>query len=250
MNTGMRITRFLLACLLGLALGVWSLPLLTAQQTDQSTEPTQVQPTQGNKQGSQAAGQPAGSAQAQSSNQKAADLLNNINKGQIDLGTMMQGQASNASVKDYSKMVTDDHQQAQDKLQTLASQSNMTLTVSKKSADANMKLKDKLSNAEGAQRDKEFLQAEVKEHQEAIKDLKKIEPKVTDAQLKTYISDILPTLQKHESEASKLLTQMSGPAAGAPAGQAQPQGTEQKPPMSETPPSGQTPPDQQNPPLF
>ena len=250
MNSGKRHRRVLMTSILGLALCAWSLPAMGQYGAPSSGQPQQgqqAQPPQGQAQpgttGGQAAGQPSGSAATQDPNQRAANMINTMNQNQIDLGKMMQDQGQSANVKSYSKSLADEHQQAQDKLQSLATKSNMTLQTNQRMKDSQAKLKDKLSSAQGTQRDRDFLQAEVRSHSNAIQHLTKMESQVTDPQLKTYITELIPTLQKHESEAKTLLQQMGGPAAGAPAGQAQPQATpQQAPPAQPTPPPAQPPP--------
>lgn len=212
--------------------------------------------------GGQAAGQPSGSAAMQDPNQRAANLINTINSGEIDLGKMMQDQAQNSNVKDFSKTLADDHQKAQDQLKDVASKANLTLGTNTHEQAENQRLKDRLTSAQGTQRDRAFLHAEVRDHAKAVRQLRHMETQVTDPQLKSYISSVIPTLQKHEQDARNLLQQMGGGAgAGAPAGKAQPQGTEEQQkhethpsghaPSGQSAPSGQqqTPPSSQNPPM-
>lgn len=265
MTTGSRPRRILLTGVLGLAFCVWSLPALSGQQSDQSSGQSQQGQSQQNQaqqgQQGQAAGQPSGSAATQDPNQRAANLINTINNGEIDLGKMMQDQAQNSNVKDFSKTLTDDHQKAQDQLKDVASKANLTLGTNAHEQAENQRLKDRLTSAQGAQRDRAFLHAEVRDHAKAVRQLRHMEAQVTDPQLKSYISSVIPTLQKHERDARNLLQQMGGAAAGAPAGKAQPQGTEEQqeheshpsgqPPSGQSSPSGQqqTPPSSQNPPM-
>ena len=230
----------------------------------QQGQPQQNQAQKG--QQGQAAGQPSGSAATQDPNQRAANLINTINNGEIDLGKMMQDQAQNSSVKDFSKTLTDQHQKAQDQLKDVASKANLTLGTDEHEQAESQKLKDRLTSAQGAQRDRAYLHAEVRDHAKAVRQLRHMENQVTDPQLKSYIGSIIPTMQKHEQDARHLLQQMGGGAgAGAPAGQAQPQGTPQsteeqqehethpsgQPPSGQSAPSGQqqTPPNSQNPPM-
>ena len=244
---------------------------MAGQQSDQSSgqsqqgqsqqdQSQQNQAQQGQK--GQAAGQPSGSAATQDPNQHAANLINTINNGEIDLGKMMQDQAQNSNVKDFSKTLVDDHQKAQDQLKDVASKANLTLGTNAHEQAENQRLKDRLTSAQGAQRDRAFLHAEVRDHAKAVRQLRHMEAQVTDPQLKSYISSVIPTMQKHEQDARHLLQQMGGGAgAGAPAGQAQPQGTEEQqehethpsgqPPSGQSAPSGQqqTPPSSQNPPM-
>jgi putative membrane protein len=160
----------------------------------------------------QAASQPSGKAasaaksakSASSANQRAADLLNTINKGEIDTGQLMQNHAQSQPVKDFANMLVSEHQDAQKQLESTASQSSINLSTNSSLQKQNEAVENRLKNESGAQADKVFINNEVKDHTMAIRRLKAIEPNVTDGGLKSIIDSSLQAMQKHLDAAKKL----------------------------------------------
>jgi len=160
----------------------------------------------------QPAAQPSGKAahsarSANSANQRAADLLNTINKGEIDTGQLMQNHAESQSVKDYANMLVNDHQDAQKQLESTAGQNNINLTTNAALQKHSEAAENRLKNESGAQADKAFINDEVRDHTTAIRRLKALEPNVTDSGLKSVIDSSLQTMQKHLDAAKKLQSQ-------------------------------------------
>lgn len=150
------------------------------------------------------------SKSATSANQRAADLINTVNKGEIDTAKMMQDHSQNDQVKDFAKSLETDHQDAQNKLEAVAGQSNISLREMPAMRKQDNTLKQKLQSDSPTAADKAYLAAEVKDHSSAIRRLKSMEPNVTDPALKSYIDSTLPVLQKHLDEAKKLQGQLGG----------------------------------------
>src|SRR6185437_10389779 len=154
----------------------------------------------------QAASQPSHSAA--SANKRAADLLNTVNKDEIDTAQMMQDHTQNTAVKEYAQTLVNDHKDSQQKLETAASQSNKNLQ------DQDSKLKERLQNESGAPSDKAFVSSQIREHRMAIRELKQLEPQVTDQGLKEVVRNAIPVLQKHLDQARKLQSQLGGKSGG------------------------------------
>src|SRR6185312_675290 len=99
-----------------------------------------------------------------SANQRAADLLNTVNKDEIDTAQMMQDHTQNTAVKDFAQTLVNDHKDAQQKLETAAGQSNINLQENKSMQNQDSKLKDRLQNENGAASDKAFVNSEIRDH--------------------------------------------------------------------------------------
>jgi len=172
------------------------------------TNPQQSQmPQQG-----QASSQPSHSAM--SANQRAADLLNTVNKDEIDTAQMMQDHTQNTAVKDFAQTLVNDHKDAQQKLETAAGQSNINLQENKSMQNQDSKLKDRLQNENGAASDKAFVNSEIRDHRTAIRELKRLEPQITDPGLKDVVQNAIPVMQKHLDAAQKLQSQLGGKSSG------------------------------------
>lgn len=150
------------------------------------------------------------SRSAASANQRAADLLNTINKGEINLAQMMQGHTQNQQVKDFADTLVNDHKDAQNKLESAASSANINLKENPAMQKADQKLQDRISNEKGVMADKAFISSQVRDHRMAIQQLKRLEPRITDPQLKDVVQSTIPVLQKHLDDAQKLQSQLGG----------------------------------------
>lgn len=114
---------------------------------------------------------------------------------EVELGNMAAQKAKSQPVKDFGKMMVDDHTKANDNLKNLASQKNIDLPAS--ITEDQRKEIDKLSKKTGAEFDKSYVDMMVEDHKKDIADFKKAEGTVSDNDIKNFITNTLPTLQKH-----------------------------------------------------
>lgn len=114
---------------------------------------------------------------------------------EVKLGKIAMKNGKSQAVKDFGKMMVDDHTKINDQLKKLASNKNIDLpaTVS----DAQQKEIDKLSNESGSAFDKDYVKMMTKDHKEDIEAFKKEGDRASDSDYKSFISKTLPTLQKH-----------------------------------------------------
>jgi putative membrane protein len=114
---------------------------------------------------------------------------------EVQLGNLAMKNGGTQAVKDFGKMMVDDHTKINDQMKDLASKKNVDLpaTVS----DDQQKDIDKLSKKTGKEFDKDYVSMMVKDHKDDIDAFKKAQDKISDNDYKTFISNALPTLQKH-----------------------------------------------------
>ena len=114
---------------------------------------------------------------------------------EVELGNLAQQKASNQAVKNFGKMMVDDHTKANENLKTIATQKNIDLPPT--ITDDQRKDIDKLSKKTRADFDKAYVDMMVDDHKKDIAAFKKAEGDVSDNDLKNFITNTLPTLQKH-----------------------------------------------------
>jgi putative membrane protein len=116
-----------------------------------------------------------------------------------ELGTQ---KAERADVKEFAKMMVDDHTKSNTELATLAKSKGVETSqmISEKGAD---KFKD-LENEKGGAFDKAFLDQMEKEHKNMIDDFEDAQKDVKDGELKAWIDKTLPTLRAHLDHVKKL----------------------------------------------
>lgn len=130
--------------------------------------------------------------------QKTKDFVNDAATGgmmEVELGNMAAQKASSQRVKDFGKMMVDDHTKANDNLKNITSQKNIDLPAS--ITPDQRKDIDKLSKKSGSAFDKDYVNMMVDDHKKDIDAFKKAENDVNDNDIKTFITNTLPVLQKH-----------------------------------------------------
>jgi len=114
---------------------------------------------------------------------------------EVNLGNIAMKNAGSQSVKDFGKLMVDDHTKINDDLKDLASKKNITLPTAV--SDDQQKDIDKLTKKTGRDFDKDYVSMMVDDHKKDIADFKKNGDKLSDPDFKTFIINSLPILQKH-----------------------------------------------------
>lgn len=180
------------AALVGLA--VVSSALLLSAQTSTSTVPSPVVVYQ-----SERGSHPTSALDA---NQRALEIVNTANIGQIQMGEYMQQHANNRYVKQYAREVTNDHHNAEDKLKADMG-NHVTDDFDTALQEDNYHQMEQLQELSGNQEDNTFLRDEISDHQEVISQLQHLEPEITDPRIKRYVEQTIPMLEKHLADARK-----------------------------------------------
>jgi putative membrane protein len=161
---------------------------------------------------------------------------------EVELGRLAAEKASNAEVKQFAQRMVDDHGKANQQLSTIAQQKNVqvpTELTGKAKADH-----DRLSKLSGEQFDRAYMQLMVQDHRKDVGEFRKQSTKAKDADVKSFASQTLPTLEDHLKMAQQTQSALNGARAtsGKPSGSAStPQGTGGTQPKGTptTPPSQQ-----------
>lgn len=114
---------------------------------------------------------------------------------EIELSKLAQQNSKNERVKNFADMIIQDHTSANSQLATLAGTKNVTLPDSL-SQDSKSDV-DKLSRKAGKDFDKDYMKKMVDDHKKTIDDFKDELNDVKNPQLQAWITNTLPTLEKH-----------------------------------------------------
>jgi len=128
------------------------------------------------------------------------DRLHNSNLTEIEAGKLAQDNGHSKATKDYGKMLVSDHTSADQQVIALAKEEKIDLAASTPVVGSN-NLADLTA---GPKFDRRFARSRVDDHKKEIAEVTAVRDTTTDAKLKTLLTDILPTLQKHESMAESL----------------------------------------------
>lgn len=104
--------------------------------------------------------------------------------------------ATSADVKMHAKHMLTDHMKMGDEMKALASKKGLTVST-EPPADKKQMLDDMNANKKGKDWDIAYLDAQVKDHEEAIALFESGSAGVKDADLKAMIDKTLPTLRDH-----------------------------------------------------
>ena len=114
---------------------------------------------------------------------------------EVQFGELAKTKGTDQSVKTFGERMVTDHQRANDELKQIASSKGATIP-SEVSHSERTSI-DKLQKATGAEFDKEFARAMVKDHKKDVKDFKDAVDDVKDPELKAFAQKTLGTLQEH-----------------------------------------------------
>lgn len=123
---------------------------------------------------------------------------------EVEAGQLATTKATNQAVKDHGKMMVTDHTKANEQLMQIATQKGISLP---KALPAEHKQnKDKLTKSAGAEFDKMYVSQMVKDHEKTIALFEKEAKSGTDAALRTFAEQTLPTLRQHLEHTRTLAT--------------------------------------------
>jgi len=114
---------------------------------------------------------------------------------EVQAGKVAQDNAQNQRVKDFGGMMVTDHSKANDELKSYASGHGITLPESLPAAQ--QKQIDAMKNMKGSAFDRHYVSMMVEDHQKDVAEFKKQSTGAKDDQLRSWVTNTLPTLQKH-----------------------------------------------------
>jgi len=126
---------------------------------------------------------------------------------EISEGHAAEAKGQSPAVKAFGKKMVGDHTKAADELKDVAAKSGVKLpTVA---SNDEKQVGEKLAKLQGADFDKAYAEHAVKDHEDAVALFKNEASAGSDAGLKTFAQQTLPTLEEHLRMAKEL------PAGGA-----------------------------------
>jgi putative membrane protein len=134
--------------------------------------------------------------------------LHVADQGEVQMGQLAQ-QNGGPAVKEYGRMLVEDHSQHDQKVQALAGSKGVDLAhLTDKDAlheqKESQEIYGKLSKKTGKDFDQAFAKAMVDDHKKDIKMAQKARQSEQDADLRTLLDETLPTLEQHKQKAEAL----------------------------------------------
>ena len=128
--------------------------------------------------------------------------------GEIDLARWAKDHAQNGDVKDYAKMLEDQHGEALEDLQKMLNKHGVNESTHSKPADAQDKMAS-LQSMSGGAFDREYINTMVDNHQKTLDELNAALSSTQNADLKDYINDLIPKVHKHLDKARELQSNLA-----------------------------------------
>ncbi len=128
------------------------------------------------------------------------DKLHSSNLTEIEAGKLAQDNGHTKATKDYGKMLVSDHTSADKQVVALAKEEKIDLSASTPVVGS----KSLADLTAGPAFDRRFARSMVDDHKKEIAEVTAARDQTTDPKLKTLLTAMLPTLEKHESMAESL----------------------------------------------
>jgi len=126
----------------------------------------------------------------------------NVGMMEVELGKVAQQKSHSRRVRDFGKMMVDDHSGLDDRMKEIATSLNITLPDSIATGDR--KKVDDLKKKSGNAFDKAYIGMMVNGHTSVINDFEKAANDIKDTMLNSFATQALPVLQKHLDSAQAI----------------------------------------------
>jgi putative membrane protein len=121
--------------------------------------------------------------------------LHHANQKEIEMGKLAQKNGNSKDVKQFGKTLVQDHSAADKKVTALAKQEKIDLPAAPK---------HDMDIPAGPEFDAKFAQSMLEDHKKDVAETSEARDKTSDPKLKKLLTELVPTLQKHEETAQKL----------------------------------------------
>ncbi len=139
--------------------------------------------------------------QANSADTRFMDKAAQGGMAEVKLGQLAVDKGSSQAVKDFGQRMVTDHTKANDQLKNIANQKGVTLPSNLDAKD--QATYDRLSKLSGTEFDRAYMRDMVKDHQMDVNEFRRESQSAKDAEVRTFASNTLPTLEEHLSLAKK-----------------------------------------------
>jgi putative membrane protein len=155
-------------------------------------------------------------AQLSSADRKFIDDAASAGMFEVQAAQLAQSKAQDSSTKSYAKQMVTDHEKNNRQLMQIAESKGVTPPT--KLDAKHQAMLSKLQKADGSEFDQQYGRIMDQSHKEAVQLFERGEKQVKDSELKSYISQTLPTLHQHHEQAASLPGAKGGTSRSAEAG--------------------------------
>jgi putative membrane protein len=117
------------------------------------------------------------------------------NAAEVELGKLAQEKAGDQRIRQFGERMANEHSQAGNELQQLASEKGVSVGRDLPSSD--LRLRDRLAKLQPTAFDREYVKEMVKDHKKDVAEFRRMSEKAQDPALKAWVVKTLPTLEDH-----------------------------------------------------
>jgi len=143
------------------------------------------------------------------------------NMFEIQSSQLAKDHAQGDDVKTFAQKMIDDHTKAGDDMKAAVQSANAGMTVPDDLDQEHKDMLDKLQAASGADFDKQYVDIQLKAHDDAVKLFQDFADKGDNPEIKQFAQSTLPTLQDHQKMIHDLSDKLGSTASAAPADNSQ-----------------------------
>lgn len=130
-----------------------------------------------------------------------------INIMEVEIGRLVLKKGVSKDVKDYARMLIDDHTKSLEELKSLANENTITLPT--EISEMGREKYNELNEKSGNEFDKKFIDMMVEGHEKAVDKMTEISQKATNEDFKLWASRQTSVFINHHEEAKKLKEKFS-----------------------------------------
>jgi putative membrane protein len=131
-------------------------------------------------------------------------------QAEIRLGQLASERASSPRVKEFAQMMVQDHTKAGNELREIVQQANLQL---EQGDQEHQDLIERLSKLSGAEFDREYMEAMVNDHEDAVSELERRTDN-ENPQIRQYAANTLPVVRQHLERAQEIQKGLEGQSEG------------------------------------
>jgi putative membrane protein len=144
----------------------------------------------------------------ESGDKEFASKVSAAGLAEVNLSGLALRFARNPAVKQFAQHMVDDHMRASRELTQMANQRSIKLPG--EMDEEHQKCYDKLKKLSGAEFDRAYMEAMVKDHEKAVEAFEKESKEGKDAAMKRWATQLTPIMKRHLESARKVCEQVKG----------------------------------------
>jgi putative membrane protein len=130
---------------------------------------------------------------------------------EVELGKLAAQKGQSDAVKDFARLMIEDHVKANERLSALAEQAG--LTPPKEIDQEHRAVRDRLEKLSGAEFDRAYIQSQLQDHQKTAQLLEWEIGSAQDPALKSFAAETLPVVLRHLRRAQEIAAELTGGAS-------------------------------------